>query len=258
MKIASFNVNSVRVRLPIITEWLQKESPDVLGIQETKVQDADFPKTPFNDLGYHVSYKGQKSYNGVAVLSKSLPDKVLTGFDSNDPQEEARLITVYVNQLYVVNTYIPQGQHPESGKFTFKLDWFNRLHKYFIEKFDAKTPVVWIGDLNVAPEPIDVYDHEKLYGSVCYHPEEHKAFQAVKGFGFEDVFRKHRPEEKTFTFWDYRIPNAVKRGLGWRIDHILATQSVADKSRDCWVDLEPRMKPKPSDHTIIVADFDWP
>lgn len=257
MKIASFNVNGIRARLPIVTEWLEKESPDVLAVQETKVQDSAFPSEPFRNIGYHLSCRGQKSYNGVAIFTKAQPDEVLIGFDPHDSSEDARLITVYVNGLFIVNTYIPQGENPESVKFLFKLQWFKRLKKYFEDRFVPQTPVVWVGDLNVAPEPIDVYDPEKLLGNVCYHPLEHDAYRDVKNFGFEDVFRKHRPSEKTFTFWDYRIPYALKRGLGWRIDHILATSPIACRSTDCWVDVEPRKKEKPSDHTVIVAEFDW-
>ena len=143
-----------------------------------------------------------------------------------------------------------------SEKFEYKLNWYARLREYFETNFTPDRPIIWVGDFNVAPTPIDVYDPEKLAGSVCFHPDEHKALANVMGWGFIDIFRKHRPEEKSFSFWDYRIPNAVKRGLGWRIDHICATQPAADRSTDCWIDIAPRMKPKPSDHTYVVAEFD--
>jgi len=149
-----------------------------------------------------------------------------------------------------------KGQAVGSEKFEYKLNWYSRLRQYFETNFTPQQPIIWVGDFNVAPTPIDVYDPEKLAGSVCFHPDEHNALAGVMNWGFTDIFRKHRPDEKSFSFWDYRIPNAVKRGLGWRIDHICATKPAADRSTDCWIDIAPRMKPKPSDHTYVVAEFD--
>ena len=256
MKLASFNANGIRARLPVILRWLEKESPDVLCIQETKVQDPDFPRETIEKAGYYCAFKGQKSFNGVAVLSKREPQKVMIGFDSKGETEGPRLITVTIEGIPVVNTYIPQGQAPGSEKFTYKLEWFSRLRSYFENNFDPAGSVIWVGDFNVAPQPIDVYDPEKLLGSVCYHPAEHRALAAVKGWGFVDVYRMHKPDEKEYTFWDYRIRNALKRGLGWRIDHIWATPGIAEKSKKAWIDTEPRSWQKPSDHTFILAEFE--
>ena len=256
MKIASLNANGIRARLPIILQWLEQESPDTLCIQETKVQDHDFPRQPFLDAGYHCNFKGQKSYNGVAVVSKKKPRAVSMGFDDADEKEGPRLIRVNIDAIEIVNTYVPQGQDPTSEQFAYKLAWFGRLRKYFADNFAADEPVIWAGDFNVAPEPIDVYDPEKLLGSVGYHPKEHRALKEVMQWGFVDVYRRHKPDEKAFTFWDYRIPNAVKRGLGWRIDHIWATKCLAEKSKTAWIDQQPRLWQRPSDHTFIVAEFD--
>ncbi len=256
MKIASFNANGIRARLPVILKWLKQESVDVLCLQETKVQDQDFPFKPFADEGYYCNFKGQKSYNGVAVISKKEPREISTGFGDGDEKEKPRLIRVNIDGVEIVNTYVPQGRDPESEYSRYKLDWFSRLRAYFENNFTADTPVVWLGDFNVAPGPIDVYDAQELSGSVGYHPEEHKALRQVMDWGFIDVYRKHKPDEKAFTFWDYRIPNAVKRGLGWRIDHIWATPVLAENSQAAWIDREPRLWQRPSDHTFIVAEFE--
>ena len=242
--------------MPIILKWLERESPDVLCIQETKVQDHDFPHKPFEDTGYHCAFKGQKAYNGVAVLSKIMPHDISIGFGDGDESEGPRLLMVKIDGLAIVNTYVPQGQEPGSEKFKYKIAWFARLRKYFEYNFDPKDPLIWTGDFNVAPKPIDVYDPEKLLGSIGYHPEEHKALKDVMEWGFVDIYRMHKPEEKGFTFWDYRIPNAVKRGLGWRVDHICATKCVAKKSKTAWIDVKARLLQKPSDHTFIVAEFE--
>ncbi|MFH1993746.1 MAG: exodeoxyribonuclease III [Pseudomonadota bacterium] len=256
MKIASFNANGIRARLPIILQWLEQESPEVLCIQETKVQDQDFPVQPFADAGFHCNFKGQKSYNGVAVVSKKEPRSVSTGFTEGDDKEGPRLIRVNIDGIEIINTYVPQGQDPNSEQFAYKLAWFGHLRKYFEANLAPSAAVIWTGDFNVAPKPLDVYDPEKLLGSIGYHPDEHQALKEVMEWGFIDVYRMHHPVEKAFTFWDYRIPNAVKRGLGWRVDHIWATKCVAEKSKTAWIDQEPRLWQRPSDHTFIVAEFE--
>ncbi|MBW1994420.1 MAG: exodeoxyribonuclease III, partial [Deltaproteobacteria bacterium] len=206
MKVASFNTNGIRARLPILLTWIEKETPDVLCIQETKVQDHDFPRQPFTEMGYHCSFKGEKSYNGVAILNRAIPESVRIGFGRSDEPEEARLIMSQVMGISIVNTYVPQGQDPGSEKFAYKLNWFKSLKSYFEKYFTPDAALIWAGDFNVAPEPIDVYDPEKLLGSIGYHPDEHKALQDVKNWGFVDVFRKHNPDARQYTFWDYRIP----------------------------------------------------
>jgi exodeoxyribonuclease-3 len=256
LKLASFNANGIRARLPLILAWLEKEAPNVLCLQETKVQDSDFPVGPFDGKGYHCIFRGEKSYNGVAVLSKSAPQETRFGFDDSGETEGTRLVSLKIEGIYIVNSYVPQGQAPDSEKFRYKLDWLKRLLDYFKTRFSIALPVIWTGDFNIAPEPMDVYDPDALTGSIGYHPEEHHALSVLKQWGFVDIFRKHQPDGKAFTFWDYRIPNAVKRGLGWRIDHIWATPCVAEKSLSAWIDKDARLMERPSDHTFIAAEFD--
>jgi len=255
MKVVSFNVNSLRARLAVVLGWLAKFQPDVLCTQETKVQDVDFPTDAFDEAGYKYVFKGQKSYNGVATFSKGQISNVKFGFE-DEPKDEARLIKTEINGITIVNSYVPQGYSPESEKFEYKLNWFKRLGEYFKKNFEPTDPVLWVGDFNVAPEPIDVYDPVALSGNVCFHPEAQKALNEVMAWGFIDVFRKHCSEAGQYTFWDYRL-NSFKRNLGWRLDHIMATQPLAKKSTDCYIDKNPRLAERPSDHTTIVAEFDW-
>ena len=185
-----------------------------------------------------------------------MPEGVRVGFVGEDPAEASRLLSVRIGGVEIVNSYIPQGQAPDSEKFIYKLEWFARLRRYFDRHFFPEGSLVWVGDFNVAPEPIDVYDPEKLRGSVGFHPEEHGALAAVKSWGFVDVFRRHNPDEKAYTYWDYRMPNALKRGLGWRIDHIWATRPMADRATAAWIEPELRSLVRPSDHTVIVDEFE--
>lgn len=256
MKIGSFNVNSLRSRLPIVIRWLAEHQPNVLCVQETKVQDADFPTDAFEAAGYKHVFKGQKSYNGVAIFSKSQISNVKFGFD-DEPKDQTRLIAAEIAGIVVVNTYIPQGDSPESEKFEYKLNWFNHLLTFFNKNFKPTDPLVWVGDFNVAPQPIDVYDSKNLLGHVCFCPEVTETLNRVVRWGFVDVFRMHCSEAGQYTFWDYRLPNSFKRNLGWRLDHIMATKPLAEKCTACYIDKEPRAAEKPSDHTPIVAEFDW-
>jgi len=254
MKIATFNANSIRARLEIILEWLQKEQPDVLCLQETKVPDKDFPQNAFEDIHYHPVFRGEKSYNGVAIVSKEPPEDIRIGFDEYE-SEGTRLITAIIKNVPIANTYVPQGFHPLSKKFREKLDWLQRLYDYFNEHFRPDKPLLWLGDLNVAPEPADVYDPANLEGHVGFHPDERAALQRFQQWGFIDVIRMHQPGPGHYTFWDYRLRNAVSRNLGWRVDHIWATGPLAEKSISAWIDMEPRRAERPSDHTVVVAKF---
>ena len=254
MKIASFNVNSLRARLPIVLNWLEKHAPDVLCLQETKVQDHDFPAQAFDGCGYKFAFKGQKSYNGVAIFSKSTLENVSFGLDT-EPSDQPRLVKAKIGSINIVNTYIPQGQDPESEKFEYKLNWFKRLKKYFRKNFKPTDLVIWVGDFNIAPTDIDVYDPKGLFGHVCFCAEVQQALEDVMEFGFVDVFRKHCPEPNQYTFWDYRLPGALKANRGWRLDHIMATEPLAKKSTACYIDKEPRAKERPSDHTPIIVEF---
>ena len=256
LTIATYNVNSIRSRLHIIVPWLQRNRPTVCCMQETKVEDDKFPAKEFKDAGYHVVFKGEKRYNGVAVASLESPEEVSFGLDDEGPADGDRLINGVFSGISVVNTYVPQGYERESPRFQYKLQWFKRLREFFSRHYSPHKPLIWCGDLNVAPEEIDVHNPKRILGHVCFNPEVWEGFASVKSWGFVDMFRKHHPaESEQYTFFDYRAPKAVERGLGWRVDHILATPPLADKSVSCSIDMNPRLAEKPSDHTIVVAEF---
>jgi len=258
MRIATFNCNSVRRRLEPILAWLEQQQPDVLALQETKVVDRDFPGAAFAEAGWQVACRGEKSYNGVAVVSRRQADEISFGLGDGDGGEsETRLAHLRFGDLHLINTYVPQGQALESPKFQFKLAWLGRLRAYLDGRLDAaRDRVVWLGDLNVAPTELDVHSPKTIWPHVCYCQAAIDAFQQVVDWGFEDVFRRHLPGPGVFTFWDYRVPNAVQRNLGWRIDHVLATPALAAASTGCFVDRQARLQDNPSDHTLVVADFD--
>jgi exodeoxyribonuclease-3 len=254
MIIATFNANSLRSRLHIILKWLTENQPDVLCVQETKVQDQDFPKDAFADSGYRFVFKGEKKYNGVAIFSKSTISKVSFGLD-DEPKDEARLIKAVIKDITIVNTYIPQGYTPESEKFQYKLKWLARLGKYFAKHFKPDEPLIWAGDFNIAREAKDVYDPEGLWGHVCYCAEVQKALNKIMDWGFVDVLRRHCDEAGQYTFWDYRA-GAFRKNMGWRLDYIMATKTLAAKCTKCRIDKEPRSAEKPSDHTFLVSHFE--
>lgn len=256
MKIATFNVNSIRSRIATVTDWLAHNKPDVLCLQETKVQDKDFPVAEIAASGYEVVFRGEKSYNGVALLSKVMPVNVQFGLDDGLAPDDTRLIAAKVGSVQVVNTYVPQGRAIENEMYRYKLQWFERLRNWFDRHFTPKTMLVWVGDLNVAPESKDIHNAEQQEQHVCYHKAVREAFARAKDWGFADVFRKYHPEAGQYTFFDYRTLNAVKRNMGWRVDHILATMPLANKSRDSYIDLSPRLSTKASDHTVLVAEFE--
>ena len=254
--IATFNVNSLRSRLHIVIPWLKEHRVDVLCMQETKVDNSQFPAMEFEAIGYHITYFGFKRYNGVATASLVKPDEVIHGFQDGGPEDKDRLLVTRFPFATVLNTYVPQGRERDHEYFQYKLQWFGRLKAFLSENFSPEDPVLLCGDMNVAPEKIDVYDPDGLLGHVCFTPEVWEAFSSLKEWGFVDIFRKHHPNEpKQFTFYDYRLRGGVKRGLGWRIDHILATPALAEKSLRCEIDMAPRLLEKPSDHTILVAEF---
>ena len=254
-KVATFNANSIRSRLPIVLDWLEAQAPDILCLQETKVQDEHFPADAFAGAGYRIIFRGQKAYSGVALASKEEPEDVFFGLDDGGEPDEARLVCAVYRGIPVVNTYVPQGTATDSPNFQYKLEWFRRLHSFFERHYTPKKPLLWCGDLNVAPDPIDVHDPKRLLGHVCFHPEVHKALRDVMAWGFVDVFRKHCPGPEQYTFWDYRVRDAVERGLGWRVDHVMATRPLAERSITAYIDIEARLRPKPSDHTFVVAEF---
>jgi exodeoxyribonuclease-3 len=239
----------------VIAKWLQLHQPDILAIQETKVQDVDFPVSDFDQTGYKVIFRGQKKYNGVAILSKTQPTEVISTLQQ-DAADQARFLKARIGNLTLINTYIPQGASIDSDKFQYKLDWFKWLRNYFQEQHTPEEPILWVGDLNVAKEDIDVYDPERLWGHVCFCEPVQKVFKEIIKWGFVDIFREKHPEPEQYTFWDYRAPDGLNRNTGWRLDYIMMTHIIADKCIDCWIDKEPRGWDKPSDHTFLVADID--
>lgn len=254
-KLATFNVNSIRMRLDLVTSWLVEHKPDVLCLQEIKVQDAEFPLDAFKDIGYNVEFRGQKSYAGVAIASRERAVDVSSGLDDGGEPDHARLIRAVVDGLPVVNTYVPQGQALDSPYYPYKLEWLARLRKWFERHYSPDQPLLWVGDFNVAPEPIDVHDPKALAKHVAFHPDVRAALQRVKDWGFVDVFRQLHPEPNQYTFWDYRLKDAVDRNIGWRVDHIWATAPLASRCTKAWIDVDVRRGAKPSDHTFLVAEF---
>lgn len=256
--ITTFNVNSIRARLHILKPWLEANQIDVLCLQETKVQDYEFPIDFFTELGYQVQFKGQKSYNGVAVASFHPIENVFFGFDDgeNTKDDEARLIRCDIRGITVINTYVPQGKSIEDPAYQYKLRWFQRLKTLFGKIIGKNGLVFWCGDMNVAPEPIDVHSPEKLDNHVCFHIDVRNAFKDTVSVGFKDILRKFHPEPEQYTFFDYRMPSSVSKKKGWRIDHIMANNELSRLATGAEIDLSPRLMEKPSDHTTLTAFFD--
>lgn len=255
MKIATYNVNSIRQRLPIVLDWIGRHQPDVMCLQETKVQDPDFPLEAIQKAGYHVSYRGMKSYNGVATLTKTVPEKVIYGLHEGPDNEDFRIIQTVVDGIPIINTYVPQGYSITSDKYVYKLAWFRRLRRYFEATLTPDAPAIWLGDLNVAPEPIDVYHPHNRVNDPDFHIDARTEYQQTLSWGFIDTFRQLHPDAVQYTFWDY-FRNSFTRNYGWRIDHILATAPLAARCRRAEVDMAARAVPSASDHTIVWAEFD--
>ncbi|NCC52525.1 MAG: exodeoxyribonuclease III [Spartobacteria bacterium] len=256
MKIATFNANSIRSRLPIILDWINKNAPDALCVQETKAQDHDFPDAEIRQAGLHVVFKGEKSYNGVAIISPHAVKDAVFGFDDDGPSDETRLVAATIQGVHILNAYVPQGRALDHPMWPYKLQWFKRLRAYLDRHFKATQGVVWTGDLNVAHLPLDVNHPENKARHVCYHADVRQAFSDCLAWGFTDVFREKHPDERLYSFFDYRVKNALENNVGWRIDYILATPALAACCTDAYIDLAPRRMEKPSDHTFLVAEFD--
>lgn len=256
MKIATYNVNSIRSRLHIVLPWLQNNQPDIFCMQETKVEDAKFPAAEFEALGYAVTFRGNKQYNGVAIASRKKPQKVVFGL-CDEPADPDRLAQAQFGDWIILNAYVPQGQEVEKPQFAYKLAWLGRLKKYLQKNFTPDQKIILCGDFNVAPQSIDVHDPKRIYGHVSFNPDVWKAYEDVVSWGLTDVFRRHHPDEPgQYTFFDYRVRDSVGRNLGWRVDHILATEKPAVTSGNCIIDRATRLAEKPSDHAVIYADWE--
>ena len=256
MRVATFNVNSIRSRVDIVTDWLRRHQPDVLALQETKVEDSLFPVEPFESAGYHVTHRGEKAYNGVAFLTRSKPDFVSAGFDDAEHSEATRLLRIEIAGVHFINTYIPQGRDLEHPYFAYKLDWYERLRQWFARQYQPSQPVVWLGDLNVARLPIDVFNPQDRAQHVCYHESVRQALARCCDWGFTDTFRLHCPDAGQYTFFSYRRTGNFEANKGWRLDYIMATESLARICTRSTIDLKPRRHPRPSDHAVMVSEFD--
>lgn len=261
MKVATWNVNSIRTRLTHVTTWLQDTGVDVLCMQETKVQDEGFPRQAFSDLGYDLLISGQKSYNGVAIASRlpltsgSIGFADVLGDRSADLDEQKRVISAEIAGIRVVNLYVPNGSSVGSDKYAYKLRWLETLQLYLKERLQANQPLLVCGDFNVAPEDIDIHNPKGRETAVMATDVERQALrQAVVELGLTDVFRKFNPAEGQFSWWDYRTA-AFRRNLGWRIDHIYLSPDLVERAIGCVIDIEPRKQEQPSDHTPVIVEF---
>lgn len=258
MKIATFNCNSLRVRLPIVLDWLKKERPDALGLQETKVVDELFPRADFEKAGWQVSFQGQKSYNGVAFITKKPLEDVSVAFGmKGSPEEvaEARFIAGRLDGVLLINTYVPQGYMPDSPKFDKKLRFYGALKAWFAKNVPPSSQALWMGDLNVAPTEIDLWDPKRNQEHVCFHPKARAALEAARGTLWTDLFREKVKEPGHYTYWDFLVPTNVAKNRGWRIDHLMGTKPMVERLQKIWIDKEPRLKERPSDHTFLAATF---
>jgi exodeoxyribonuclease-3 len=253
MLIATWNVNSILARLPVVMRWLDDVKPDVVCMQETKCTDDKFPTLIFQERGYQCQLFGQQSYNGVAILTRTACDTSHRGY-TNDESAQSRLITTCVEGINIVNVYIPNGQAVGTDKYVFKLDWMSRLRAFFDTAYDSSTPVLLCGDFNVAPEDRDVHDVRLWQGRVMFSEQERAALQHIKDWGFTDAFRLHNEDGGKFTWWDYRA-GAFRRNMGLRIDHMWITEPLISRSVRSWIDMAPRTWEKPSDHAPVLAEF---
>ncbi|MBD3235131.1 MAG: exodeoxyribonuclease III [Candidatus Eisenbacteria bacterium] len=254
VKIATWNVNSIRARLPRVSVWLEHEQPDLLCMQETKVVDEAFPREAFHDLGYHVESFGQKTYNGVAIVSRAKPEEVLRGFPEDAPGIERRLIGGRYAGIWILNVYVPHGTELGTPRFDFKLDWLRRLRGLIQSRWQPGDPILVCGDFNVAPEDRDVHDPDRWRGQLLFHPDEQAALRALMEWGLHDAFRLHTEEGGHFSWWDYRA-GAFHRGWGLRIDLVLVSDGLREHCRAVAIDREARKGRKPSDHAPVVADL---
>jgi len=255
MRIATWNVNSIRARLPIVCSWLAEHRPDVLCLQETKVEDEKFPGEEFGKFGYQICFFGQRTYNGVAILSRSPVKDLCKGLPGLPEDEQRRFLAGTLNGIRILNIYIPNGQAVDSPKFLYKLHFVNRLRAFLETSHRPGEPLILLGDFNVAPEPEDVYSPEEWEGEVLFHPDARAAIGTLKAWGLVDLFRKHHAGPGHYTWWDYRV-GAFRRNMGLRIDHIWATQPVADRCGSCEIDRSPRAGERPSDHAPVIASID--
>lgn len=256
MKIATWNVNSLKVRLSQVLDWLALNQPDVLCLQETKLQDENFPISEIAAAGYQTIYSGQKTYNGVALLSKLSPGEIVTGIPGLDDVQKRVLGAVY-GDVRVVCIYVPNGEHVTSEKYQYKLKWLAALREWMRDMLSEHPKLVLLGDFNVAPEDRDVHDAKLWEGQVLFSLPEREAFREVLNLGLMDSFRLFEQPEKSFTWWDYRMM-AFRRNMGLRIDHILLSSELAKICTACVIDKATRKLERPSDHAPVIVELARP
>ena len=254
MKLATWNVNSLKVRLPQVLEWLAAYEPDAFCLQETKLEDANFPVAEIAAAGYQAAFSGQKTYNGVAILYRDKPDDISVGIAGyDDPQK--RVIAATIEGVRVISVYIPNGESVESDKYRYKLDWLTRLTAWLKDELTKYPKLALLGDYNIAPEDRDVHDPRVWEGKVLFSEPEKAAFKELIELGLQDSFRLFAQPEKSFSWWDYRM-NAFKRNMGLRIDHILLSPELAKSCKSCSIDRAMRAKERPSDHVPVIAEIE--
>jgi exodeoxyribonuclease-3 len=253
MKVATWNVNSLNVRLQQVLDWLDAATPDVLVLQEIKQVTEAFPADTFAGIGYHGVANGQKTYNGVAVLSRSESADLVTDFPGfEDPQR--RILAATIDGVRVVNLYVPNGSEVGSEKYAYKLGWLDALKGFLESEMASHEKLVVLGDFNIAPDDRDVYDPEKWGDAILCSPKERAALESLIDLGLSDVFRQFEQPEAAFSWWDYRAAG-FRRNAGLRIDLILASKALADRCEASYIDREPRTWERPSDHTPVIAEF---
>ena len=254
MKIASWNVNSLKVRLPHLLDWLAEQQPDALCLQETKLEDHNFPRAEIEAAGYQVAFSGQKTYNGVALLARQTIGEVVCG-NPHFPDEQKRLIAGTVGDTRVICAYIPNGQTVGSDKYDYKLRWLDALAVWLGEELAAHPNLALCGDYNIAPDDRDVHDPKAWTGQILCSEPERSAFQRLLGLGLEDSFRLFEQPEKTFSWWDYRMLG-FQKNRGLRIDHVLLSAALARRCTAAGIDRAPRKRERPSDHAPVWAQID--
>jgi exodeoxyribonuclease-3 len=254
LKIASWNVNSLKVRLPQVLAWSSHARPDVLALQETKLLDENFPAAELREAGYQSVFSGQKTYNGVAILSREAARDAVADIPGlDDPQR--RILAATVGDVRIVNLYVVNGSEVGSEKFAYKLQWLERVTAWLAGELERYDHLVVVGDFNIAPDDRDVYDPEAWREKILCSTPERQALQKMLGLGLQDTFRLFEQEERVWSWWDYRM-NMFRRKLGLRIDLILASAPMAARCTASYVDIEPRRQERPSDHAPVVAEFD--
>ncbi|WP_434622247.1 exodeoxyribonuclease III [Azospirillum sp. B2RO_4] len=254
MKIATWNVNSAKARLPLITDWLRTASPDVVLFQEIKCETAAFPASAFEDLGYHVNAVGQKAYNGVALLSKAPAENLLTRLPGEPEDEQARYVEATVSGVRIASLYLPNGNPVPGEKFAYKLRWMDRLYEHARTLLAQEIPVVLGGDYNIIPEARDVYSPQAFAGDALFRPESRAKFRALLNLGLTEAYRALHDDDRAYTFWDYQA-GGWPRDNGLRIDHFLLSPQAADRLAGCTIDRGPRGLEKASDHTPVILDL---